>query len=214
MGVRLGITQPSDARADQEADGDGGEDCEASEHKGPRFVARSDRARQAGCDDRWYGGIWGKQLCRMFCGGRLALSEFDRSLADAGAFRGEAFEQDLIMVREGGGRQGKNFENAGKLRILGAAFEDRNDEDGTDAEAARDGRIDSRIEFGVDGKLRLTSFKTGSREAVASIERDAKIGSELAGGGAADHLSVAHERESSGNGVCGLDGVNDHFVEH
>src|SRR5208282_2453788 len=48
---------------------------------------------------------------------------------------------------------------------------------------------------------RRTSFETGARETVASIERDAEIRGEVSGGSATDHFVAADERESSGGGV-------------
>jgi len=141
----------------------------------------------------------------------LALTKFDRGLANAGALLGETLEQFLVGTGEGGGRGGKDFQDSGELRVV--HVEDRNDEDGADAEASGDGGVDAGIELGIDGKLRLTSLKTGAGETVAGVERDAEIRGEVSGGSAANHLIAAGEGQGGGTGVGGFGGADYEFVE-
>lgn len=54
----------------------------------------------------------------------------------------------------------------------------------------------------------------GSGEAIASIEREAEIGSVESGGGAADHFIAAHKSQGGGAGVRGIRGPDDKLVEH
>ena len=140
---------------------------------------------------------------------------------------GKTFEQFLIRGGEGDGGGGKHFEESDDgghlvvfilivvtLVVVFISCENRNDEDGTDAENAGNGGVDAGIELGIDGKLRLAGLEGGSGESVASIERDAEIGSEVSGGGTADHFVSADESESSGRGMSSLGGANDKLVEN
>jgi hypothetical protein len=89
-----------------------------------------------------------------------------------------------------------------------------NDEDGADAEAPGKCGVDTRIGFGVAAKLRSMRADAGSGEAIASIEREAEIGSMESGGGAADHFIAAHKSQGGGAGVRGIRGADDEFIEH
>ena len=88
------------------------------------------------------------------------------------------------------------------------------DEDRTNAEATREDGVDSRIGFGVVAKLRSVRADAGSGKAIASIERNAEVGSVKAGGGATDHFIAAHEGQGGRAGVRGIRGADHEFVEY
>jgi len=141
----------------------------------------------------------------------LALTKFDGGVANAGALLGEAFEQFLVEVREGGGRGRKNFKDSSELRVV-VGVEDGNDEDGADAEVG-DGGVDTWVELGIDGKLGLTGLKTGAGKTVVGVEGNAEIWGEVSGGGAADHFISAGKSQGGGAGAGGGGGADYKFVE-
>jgi hypothetical protein len=141
-----------------------------------------------------------------------ALTQFDRGAAYAGALLGETFQQFLIGVGEGGGRGRKDFEESADLSVL-AVIKDGNDEDGTDAEVTGDGGVDSRVEFGIDGELRMMGLKTCARETIAGAKGNAEIGGEGSGGGAAHPLIAAGKGEGGAAGASGLGGPHYEFVK-
>src|SRR5208282_864548 len=115
--------QPSDAGADSKADGDGGENCQASERDGPAFVGGAAGGRSGGCHEIWRAKfrrdeLRSGELARNHCGGVPALTKFNRGAANAGTLLSEPLQQFLIRVSEGGGRRGKYFENSGKSSLL------------------------------------------------------------------------------------------------
>jgi hypothetical protein len=56
--------------------------------------------------------------------------------------------------------------------------------------------------------------ETSARESVAGIERDPKVGSEISGGSAANHLVPTDESESGGSGMGSFGGADYEFVEN
>jgi hypothetical protein len=76
-----------------------------------------------------------------------------------------------------------------------------------------DGGVDSRVEFGIDGELRMTGLKTCARETIAGAEGNAEIGGEGSGGGAAHPLIAAGKGEGGAAGASGLGGPHYEFVK-
>jgi hypothetical protein len=134
-------------------------------------------------------------------------------VANTGALLGKTFQQFLIGVGEGGGRGGENFENSGERRVV-VNVEDGNRQDGADAEAAGDVGIDAGVGLGIERELGLATLETIAGQTVAGLERDAQIGGEVSGGGAADHFIAADECDGGGAGAGRFGGANHEFVKN
>jgi len=213
--VCSGGAKPSDAGTDEQADGDGGENGESSENEGPRFGGRAASGPRVGGDEIVRRDELGRDaLGPDGCPGGLSPTEFDGGVANAGALFGETLEQFLVGVGEGGGRVRKDFEDSGELSVGAVSVEDRNDEDGADAEVSGDGGVDAGVELGIDGKLRLMGLNTGAGETVANVKGDAEVWSEVSGGGAADHFIATRQGQGGSAGAGGFRGADYQFVKN
>jgi hypothetical protein len=119
-----------------------------------------------------------------------ALPQVCGGVPDTGAVASRGFEHSPFAFGEGGGLGGKDLQHADQVALI----EDGNDQNGANAEAARDGGVDQRIGFSVGAKLGLARAETGAGKAIAGVERDAEVGSVKSGGGAADHFVAARQR--------------------
>jgi hypothetical protein len=118
-----------------------------------------------------------------------ALFEFERSTLDLGALTGIAFQQNLVTLQERFRAGGKDLQDADQL----TAVPDGDDEHGTNPQVAGGGSIHAGVGFGVAAELGLAGAKTGTRDAMASVQGDTKIGGAVSSSGAANHFSITRE---------------------
>ena len=104
---------------------------------------------------------------------------------------GETFQHFLVVVREGGRRRRKHFEDSLELRLAVTASKTGTIKIERIPSRRETTGINARIELGIDGKLRLASLQTGAREAVASIQRNPEIRGKLPGRSATNHFIAA-----------------------